>query len=130
MRGAEDFVVFGQRHFQGDMRRVVRGPRDEIGGFPAKYFLGEPGQIRNRRGTRVVVRQTFQESLVIRRDVAVHIRLGLDHRRDRHDQAHRLNVAEPLLMRDYFRIFGCHANGLVFPEFNREAVPQHSPGSA
>ena len=70
-------------------------------GFPAQNFLGEPGQIGNGRGALVVVRQTIQESLVIRGDVAVHVGLGLDQRRDRHDQPHRLNVAEPLLMRDY-----------------------------
>ena len=81
--------------------------RDEVRGFPAKHFLGEPSQIRNGRGTLVIVRQAIQESLVIRRDVAVHIRLGLDQRGDRHDQPHRLNVAEPLLMGDHFRI-SCH----------------------
>ena len=54
----------------------------------------------------VVARQAGQEPLVVRDDVAVDVGLGRQQGRNRHDQADWLDVAEPFLVGERFRVFG------------------------
>jgi len=52
-----------------------------------------------------VTRQAIQESLMVWHDVAIDVSLRREQRRNRHDEADRLNVAEPFLMGDVFWVF-------------------------
>ena len=73
---------------------------------PAEHRMREFGEVADFRDRLVVfvARQACQKPLVVRGDVAIDVGLRRQQSRDRDDQADRLDVAEPFLMGQGFRV--------------------------
>ena len=104
--GPQRFVVLGERDLKRRVLRVAGLDGLEVLLPPAEHRAGEFGEVADFRDELVVfvARQARQKPLVVRGDVAVDVGLGRQHGRDRDDQADRLDVAEPFLMGEGFRV--------------------------
>ena len=103
-------VVLRQDNFEC---RKILGKRRPRRGWVMRSVGSQPSTcLRERREVadlrdQVVVRiarQAGQEPLMVWGDVAIDLGLGRQQRGDRHDEPHRLHVAEPFEMRQVFGI--------------------------
>ena len=75
----------------------------EIAWRPTQHTLGEAREIVDLRNRITLCgrRQCFKKAPVVRGRVLVHPEIRVEHRRDGHDEANWLNVAQPFLVREY-----------------------------
>ena len=104
-------VVLGQRDFQGIRKRSAFTGSDQIGRFPAENVGRKLGELPDRRSgvgfaLQDDVLDAVEEAGMVGDDVLVRVRPGGGQRGRRDDQAHGLEVAEPFLVRDQFRVSG------------------------
>ena len=104
-------MIFGEVDFEGFRERPAVGGSDQVRRFPAENVGGQPGELADRGpGVGFAVDgdllDAFEEPRMVRDDVLVGEGSGRDERGRRDDQAHGLEVAEPFLMREVFRVSG------------------------
>ena len=108
---AEGLVVLRQGHFERLGDRIAVGAAEQVGRLPSQDLCGEAREVADGR-LRVVLTlhgdlfDELVEAGMVRDDVFIRVRSSGSQRRRRDNQADRLEVAEPFLMRDEFRVSG------------------------
>ena len=108
---AERLVVLRQGNFQRLGDRIAVEAAEQVGRLPSQDLCGEAREFEDGR-LRVVLTldgdllDEIEEAGMAGDDVLVRVHSGGSQRGRRDDQADRLEVAEPFLMRDEFRVSG------------------------
>ena len=108
---AEGLVVLRQGDFERLGDTIAVGAAEQVGRLPSQDLCGEAREFEDGR-LRVVLTlhsglfDEIEEAGMVGDDVLVRVCSGGSQRGRRDDQADRLEVAEPFLMRDQFRVSG------------------------